>query len=65
MATVNQIRKQIETAEKRLAKAEKNVAMYDARIDSAIARASKVVNCEVTRENYNEVVSPKTNFSAW
>lgn len=65
MATVNQIRKQIETAEKRLAKAEKNVAMYDARIDSAIVRASKVVNCEVTRENYNEVVSPKSNFSTW
>lgn len=65
MATVNQIRKQIETAEKRLAKAEKNVAMYDARIDSAIARAAKATGCNVTRENYNETVPARSNFPVW
>ena len=65
MATVNQIRKQIETAEKRLAKAEKNVAMYDARIDSAIARAAKATGRNVTRDNYNETVPSRTNFPVW
>lgn len=65
MATVNQIRKQIETAEKRLAKAEKNVAMYDARIDSAIARAAKATGRNVTRDNYNETVPSRSYFPVW
>lgn len=65
MATVNQIRKQIETAEKRLAKAEKNVAMYDARIDSAIARAAKATGHNVTRDNYNETVPSRSYFPVW
>lgn len=65
MATVNQIRKQIETAEKRLAKAERNVEMYDARIDSAIARAAKATGANVTRDNYNETVPARTNFPVW
>lgn len=65
MATINQILKQIETAEKRLAKAENNVVMYDARIDSAIARAAKATGRNVTRDNYNETVPSRSYFSVW
>ncbi len=63
MATTNQIRKQVETAEKNLVKFNKAVAMYEARIANKIAKAIKETGKDVTVENFRETLSSDEEWS--
>lgn len=62
MATINQIKKQIETANGRLAKYEKNASMYDVRATKAIERAKKATGKEFDRANYSFVLSGRDEW---
>lgn len=62
MATINQIRKSIEVAERRLAKANKNVEMYDVRVQKAIEKARKATGKEFDRANYSFVLSGRDEW---
>lgn len=62
MATINQIKKQIETANGRLAKYEKNASMYDVRATKAIERAKKATGKEFDRANYSFVLSDRNEW---
>lgn len=57
MATINQIKKQIETATKRLEKNKERVTMYANRIEKNLEKATKHAGKEVTEENYKNVLS--------
>jgi len=55
MATINQIRKQIETANKNIAAYEKKIAMYSERLDKAVSAINKLgANFSVDQLKYNE-----------
>ena len=57
MATINQIRKSIESGEKNLVKFNKAVAMYETRLGNKIAKAIKETGKDVTEENYKETLA--------
>lgn len=55
MATINQIRKQIETANKNIAAYEKKIATYSERLDKAVSAINKLgANFSVDQLKYNE-----------
>ena len=55
MATINQIQKQIETANRNIEKFEKKIAMYSTRLDKAVAALNKTgVDFSVDQLVYNE-----------
>lgn len=62
MATINQIRKSIEVAERRLAKANKNAEMYDVRATKAIEKARKATGKEFDRANYETVLCERNEW---
>lgn len=56
MATINTIRKQIETATKRMESAKAKIAMYDERTANTIAKAAKATGMNVTIDNYDKLL---------
>lgn len=57
MATINQIRKQIESANNRIDSFRSKVEMYEGRIASAISKATKATGIQgITVENYDQVL---------
>ena len=61
MATINQIRKSIESSEKALAKYNKNVAMYEARANKAIAKSGLHYTIETLPENLRPLMESDWN----
>jgi hypothetical protein len=62
MATINTIRKQIETATKRMESAKAKIAMYDERTANTIAKAAKATGMNVTIDNYDKLLSTIENW---
>lgn len=61
MATINQLAKQIETANKRANDYEAKRAMYENRMMKAIEKASKETGEEIDVDNYREMLE-QSNF---
>ncbi len=61
MATINQLTKQIETANKRANDYEAKRAMYEARMMKAIEKASRKTNEDIDIDNYREMLA-QSNF---
>lgn len=59
MATINQIKKQIETANKRLEKNNERVTMYANRIEKGLAKVEKYTGKQVTVDNYESALNLK------
>lgn len=59
MATINQIKKQIETANKRLEKNNERVTMYANRIEKGLANVAKHTGKQVTVDNYESALNLK------
>ncbi len=57
MATINQIRKQVETSEKAVAKLAERVAMYNGRWNKGIAKLNKKYNLELSEKDFAVEVS--------
>lgn len=63
MATINSIRKQIETANKRIENFNAKIAMYETRTNNAIAKAIKVTGItNITVENFREILNTLDNW---
>lgn len=59
MATINQIKKQIETANKRLEKNNDRVTMYASRIEKGLAKVAKYTGKQVTADDYENALDLK------
>lgn len=55
MATINQLKKQLETSTKRVAQFESRIEMYSGRLVKALERATKKLGFTVSVENYKEL----------
>lgn len=55
MATINQIKKQIETAEKRLNQYEIKIEMYAGRARKNVEKATKILGFDVNESNYESI----------
>lgn len=55
MATINQLKKQLETSTKRVAQYESRIKMYSERLIKALEKATKKLGFTVTVENYKEL----------
>ena len=64
MATINQLKKQIETANKRANEYEAKRAMYECRMIKAIEKASKKTNEKIDIDNYREMLA-QSNFELY
>lgn len=64
MATINQLKKQIETANKRANEYEAKRAMYEGRMMKAIENASKKTNGKIDIDNYREMLA-QSNFELY
>lgn len=63
MATINQIKKQIETATKRIELFNGKIAMYETRAINAIAKAIKATGIAgINSENYHEILNTRENW---
>lgn len=66
MATINQIKKQIETANKRLEENNERVVMYANRIEKGLAKVAKYTGKQVTVDNYESALNLKAeNTKDW
>lgn len=66
MATINQIKKQIETANKRLEENNERVTMYANRIEKGLAKVAKYTGKQVTVDNYESALNLKgLNTKDW
>lgn len=66
MATINQIKKQIETANKRLQKNKERVEMYGKRVEKGLAKIAKYTGKEVTADNWTSALDLKgSNQKDW
>lgn len=66
MATINQIKKQIETANKRLDENNERVVMYANRIGKGLAKIAKYTGKQVTVDNYESALNLKDgNTKDW
>ena len=65
MATINQIKKQIETANKRLEENKERVVMYAGRIGKGLAKVAKYTGKQVTVDNYESALNLKGNTKDW
>lgn len=61
MATINQIKKQIETANKRLQKNRERINMYQNRIEKGLDKVEKYTGKKVTKENYENALNLQSN----
>lgn len=63
MATINSIKKQIETATKRIESFNGKIAMYETRANNAIAKAIKATGiANINAENYHEILNTRDNW---
>lgn len=63
MATINSIKKQIETATKRIESFNGKIAMYETRANNAIAKAIKATEiANINAENYHEILNTRDNW---
>lgn len=63
MATINQLNKQIETANKRMADYQRKAEMYAARVAKTLAKVRKLTgNNEVTAENAKQILNIKEDY---
>lgn len=66
MATINQIKKQIETANKRLKENNERIVMYANRIEKGLAKVAKYTGKQVTVDNYESALNLKDgNTKDW
>lgn len=66
MATINQIKKQIETANKRLEENNERVVMYANRIEKGLAKVAKYTGKQVTVDSYESALNLKDgNTKDW
>lgn len=65
MATINQIKKQIETANKRLEENKERVVMYAGRIGKGLAKVAKYTGKQVTVDNYESALNLNGNTKDW
>lgn len=64
MATINQLKKRLESSMKRASQYEARIEMYSARIFKGLEKATKALGTTVTLENYDELLT-KSNWDLY